>query len=524
MKRQAWILCVLCALAYFSIGQAWAAGQNEAESAPGTAGPTELSLWIGINNKLQGKILTYDDVPFWQELQKRTKVDLKFIHPAAGQQKEQFNLMIASGEYPDMMSFQWSTYPGGPAKAIADKVVEPLNSLIESNGPNIRKLLQDFPVARKYIQTSDGNIYTLATVYTHPMQLATQGLIVRSDWLKDLGLKDPVTLDDWYAMLKQFKEKKGAKSPLAMRLQEFKDTSAFASAFGVGVGYYQDNGKVKYGPAEPEFKAFLTYMNKLYSEGLLDPDFASLDRKTIDAKMISGQAGAAYGPTKGGVVAWNNALRAKLPSATVLGAGFPVRQAGQRVGLGKYNDEVNTLAGAAISTKSKNKAKAMEFIDYAYTDEGTLLFNFGILGTSYTMVDGKPKYTDMIMKSVNPAPIDVLAMYAPAADGGIWQKYDYGFNAQMDDVPEIHVTRKNWTDSSTYKNVLPAAVVPLPADSSRYSALVNEIATYVDEMVLKFIMGQESLDRFDVFQTNLKNKNVSEATSILQKSYDLFYK
>ncbi len=71
---------------------------------------------------------------------------IQFQHPAAGQEKEQFNLIVADGSLPDIMEWQWvKNYPGGPEKAIKDGVIIPLNDIFKEYCPNITKYLAENP-------------------------------------------------------------------------------------------------------------------------------------------------------------------------------------------------------------------------------------------------------------------------------------------------------------------------------------------------------------------------------------------
>ena len=112
-----------------------------------------------------------------------------------------------------------------------------------------------------------------------------QGPIVRKDFLDKVGLPVPVTIDDWYTTLKAFKEKdpngngKADDIPLTLFLYTtgqfdiFKGASAFIGAWNTTYNFYQENGTVKYGPLDSQFKDFLATMAKWYKEGLIDPDF-----------------------------------------------------------------------------------------------------------------------------------------------------------------------------------------------------------------------------------------------------------
>ena len=147
-------------------------------------------------------------------------------------------------------------------------------------------------------------------------------MIIRKDWLNELGLAIPTTIDEWYTVLKAFKEKKGATAPLTIQKGDLRND--FANAFGffaptMGNGFYVDRGKVKYGWTEPGFKSFYATMNKWFKEGLLDPNFSTVSSSTIDANIASGKSGAAHGSGGSGIGRWLPVLQKANPKADLAG-------------------------------------------------------------------------------------------------------------------------------------------------------------------------------------------------------------
>ncbi len=485
------------------------------------AEPTAITLYKPLYASLQQYIKGNEELPFWKEYEKRTNTKITFMTPPVGQEKEQFNLILASGKYPDIFVYDWIGYPGGPAKAVNDKIIIPLDDLIKKNAPNIQKEFERFPTAVKYVSTQSGQIFAAPLIYDVPSQQVAWGPNARLDWLKDLKMEIPETIDEWYAMLKAFKEKKGAASPLVYTVAHYKDSDCFTGAYNVSTKFHQVDGVVKYGPSEPGYKEYLTLLRKWYSEGLIDQDFASMDDKTRNTKILNGQAGIAYAPTKSGLAAWTAELRKTNANATMGGIPYPSLKKGEKVNVGKANDKAKSAA--AISSTAKNTQKCMEFIDYAFGEEGHKLISFGLEGESYTMVNNKPTYTDKIMNAKEMAPIAMLGKFTMAAEGGVWGVTEVGFVQQMNAYdPEINIALDRWSSSNTFSQNIPLAVTPSSADSSKYSTIMNEVTTYVDEMFLKFVMGQEPLDKFDAFVKNLQNKKIDDAVAIMQKSYDAF--
>ncbi|MDL2234255.1 extracellular solute-binding protein, partial [Ruminococcaceae bacterium OttesenSCG-928-L11] len=507
------------------------AASSAVSTAPASSTPAEqpkgdpvpLTIYKPLHTNLQQYASGNKDLPFYEELAKNTNTELTFMTPPVGQEKEQFNLIIASGDFPDLFIDPWTNYTGGAAKALQDNIIIPLNDLMESHGPNMKQAFADFPNAMKYVTTENGDIYGAPIIFASPLQLVTWGPNMRLDWLEELGMELPQTIEEYHAVLTAFKNEKGATCPMVFSLDHFKNSMIVASAYGVSTSekFYQENGVVKYGPMEPGYRSYLETLSQWYSEGLIDPDFATLDNNTRNTKMLNGQSGLAYAPTKGGLAAWTSSLRETNPSATVGGAPFPALNKGETVAMGQTNDPATVRT--AISSTCKTPEAAMAFIDYGYSEEGHMLLNFGIEGVSYEMIDGKAIYTDLIMKSEEMPPLSRLNHYATSPEGnaGLQMVYDIGFLEQMNAYePQINIALERWSGSNTYANNIPGSVKPLSEDSSKYATIMNEVITYVDEMFLKFVMGQESLDKYDSFVETIKAKDIETAVAIMQRAYD----
>ena len=88
---------------------------------------------------------------------------MEYIHPNDQQTAEQFNLMIASDELPDVIEYDWTgrsagSYPGGPEKAIQDGVILELNDLIDQYAPNLKKNLKRIRCLIKWSRQTAANI------------------------------------------------------------------------------------------------------------------------------------------------------------------------------------------------------------------------------------------------------------------------------------------------------------------------------------------------------------------------------
>ena len=99
-----------------------------------------LTYWLQLNPNVSANFTNLGDTELGKSWIANTGVDIEFQHPASGQESEQFNLIVADGNFPDIMEWQWvNNYPGGPEKAIDDGVIIALNDVIDQYCPNLKK-------------------------------------------------------------------------------------------------------------------------------------------------------------------------------------------------------------------------------------------------------------------------------------------------------------------------------------------------------------------------------------------------
>lgn len=484
-----------------------------------------LKYWLPLNANLSTSKKNLGETEFAKELQKETGIKVDYIHPAQGQEKEKFNLLLASGDLPDLIENDWSSFPGGPEKAIKDGSILKLNDYIDKYAPNLKKFLQEHPDIDKACKTDSGSYYMFPFIRSDDSLTVYYGPTMRADWLKELNLPVPTTMDEWETTLKAFKEKKGATAPLTFDLKEI--FGAFAGAYGitygagVGNGYYVDNGKVKFGPMQPGFKDFVTTFNKWYNEGLLDKNFATVDKKIKASDMLSGKSGATLAYCGGEIGVWMNAMKDKDPNYNLVGVPYPSAVKGQKAVSGQLQMKA-TGQGIAVSAKTKNIEQAIRFLDYGYSKAGMDIYNFGIKDVSYKIVDGKPVYTDLILKNPDKlSQAQAMALYMRTYSGPFIQLKEY-----VDNYYQLQNQKdaiKAWVDTDAPKTLLPA-VTALPEESSELSKMENEITTYVDEMFLKFVMGQEPISNYDKFTSQIQKMNIDKVLKIKQSALERYNK
>jgi putative aldouronate transport system substrate-binding protein len=495
--------------------------ETASQSTQGAVYPIQtketLTLWAMFPPNLTGVRTKWDDTPFFQEWQKVTGVPMKFIHPAANQEKESLNMMLASGDLPELIEYDWlKEFPGGPEKAISDGYILKLNDLIDKHAPNFKAYLKAHPEVDKQVKTDNGSYYVFPFLRGDANSMVYQGPIIRKDWLDELGLTVPTTIDEWYTVLKAFKEKKGVESPITLlsspKALAALDYGGFTGAFGVLKDFYVENGKIKYGPMEPGYKEFLATFRKWYAEGLIDKNFATVDTKTLDASMTSGRAGSTIGNTGAGIGKWTPVLKEKDAKAVLAPAPYPVLNKGDKPKFGQKDFAYGSGKSTAITAKTKNPELAVKLLDYGYSEEGSKLFNFGAEGSSYKLDNNYPKYTDLLMKNPDKlSPAQAFSLYTRSNYYGPFVLAKE-FNEQYLALPEQREAIQTWqTDMDKY--ILPP-ITATPQESSELASIMTDVKTLVDETSLKIILGAEPIEAFDKYVEKLKSLKIDRAIEI----------
>ncbi|MDF2837057.1 MAG: transporter substrate-binding protein [Paenibacillus sp.] len=478
----------------------------------------KFSYWGAINGNLVTFTTNLAEAPIGKAIAEATGVKVEYIHPTEGQELEQFNLLIASTKLPDAMEYTWTSYPGGPEKAIADGVIIPLNDLIDKHAPNLKKILEADPELDKMVKTDSGQYYAF------PMLRNTEGVvfrgpILRKDWLDELGLAVPVTIDDWHAMLTAFKEKKGATAPLSaqyankMNLQD-----AFYGAYRTSQDFYiDDEGKVRYGPLDPQFKDVIALFRQWYSEGLIDKDFPIVERDTLDKRILNGETGATVFLLGGGMGRWLESAKAQTPEFDLVAAPYPVLNAGERPFTGQRDFKYNPKASVAITTSAQNPELIVKWLDFAYSEQGAMMYNFGIEGESYTIENGVPTFTDTIMANEKYNSQQMLSQYT--VPNGPYPMHE---EKSTNTFPQQDEAVKVWSETDAAKHILPAFITPTVDESKQVAQTMTAVNTYMEEMFIKFVMGNEPLDKYDGFVKQLEEMGVRDVITIYQGAMDRY--
>lgn len=218
-------------------------------------------------------------------------------------------MVIASGEFPDVMTVNESQM----RQLVAAGAVEDMTDAYEKYGSDNLKAAYDSTRGISLASaTFDGRLMAMPNI--SPGADGIPMLFVRADWLEELNLDAPETLEDIIRIAGTFKEKKGASDGLVVCSQIAKRTGnnmfgidALFAAYGAWPKHFirDAEGNIVYGSNTPEAKTALTEIRKLVEEGVIDASFVVRDTTTCEELITGGKAGMFFG-------AWwnmNSALR-----------------------------------------------------------------------------------------------------------------------------------------------------------------------------------------------------------------------
>ncbi|MEK4979482.1 MULTISPECIES: ABC transporter substrate-binding protein [Bacillales] len=305
-------------------------------------------------------------------------------------------LMVASGEYPDLV------FAKGDANLFVDSgAFIDLTDLIEEHAPNLKKLYGDYMNRLKW-SNEDESIYVLPTLNAvdHQQLDAGGNFHIQHEVLKELGYPEIKTVKDFEKALKDYYEKHPTIDgqptiPLTLNADGWRfmisvtDAAVIATGLSGDGEYYVDpetyEAKLHY--RRPEDKEYFRWLNHLNATGILDNETFVQKTDQYEAKIASGRvlgvidADWGFGnPT--------NALRTAGKENRTY-ARFPIQLDETTKDASFQNAGYAAGWGVGITTSAKDPVRIIKFLDYLASEEGQILMNWGIEGEHYNVKDGK---------------------------------------------------------------------------------------------------------------------------------------
>ena len=493
---------------------------------------TSLSFWLPypffVGNMIEDMS---EDVSVLAELQKRTGITFDITAINGEAEEEQFNLMIASESYCDVIT-DMSKYARGYDAAVEDGIILNLEDLVKEYAPNYWYYLNQDIDTLATLYTDGGNLPTIATLYKSA-GAENAGYVIRKDWLDALNMDVPKTYNEFEAYVE------ACNSTYDTQGIYFNSTGLdglFAFGFDCGAGsmtgptgglsYRVVDGTVEASYQTDAFRAYLEQAATWYEKGLIYRDFYLYGMDdTEDQMFCSGQLAAnigrctSYDLFNSYTDAGYSAVYAPM-NPVKLHAEDEIHYSGTTGSLIKKQDTWS------ITETCEQPELVMELVNYLFSEEGQLLFNWGVEGEAYTLnADGEPEYTDMMINDPdNPYLVtaylyasNTASEYAPSVMDVSKQYYSFDDTAWA--AYEMYLD-----DGADGSYNYPDGAV-LTADELTESAPISsDVETYVDTQILSFVTGQTALtdESWDAFQKQLSDMGIVRVVELKQAAYDRY--
>lgn len=471
----------------------------------------------------------WNEIRVWQEYEKLTGIHMEWDAYTSADMTEKRNLALASNELPDVF-FRTKMPDSDVDKYGSDGSLMKLNDLIDKYAPNFKAVMEKYPDVRKGLATADGSIYAMPSLTDSPSIEIARKLFLNKSWLEKAGKPMPRTTDELYETLKAFRDGdmngNGQADEVPLTADSLDEvTQVLRGAFGLGNrgtgnGNWDvdpDTGELRFFPISDPYKQLLTYMNKLYTEKLIDQEIFTNTGAKVLALNEQNQVGSF---SFGNVIA-----RANSNADDYAGLDQAL--------TGPNGDQLYTSArghfGAKgafmISSSNPNPEAAMRWIDYFYSEEGIRMLYLGIEGESYGK-NAEGQY-DFLPEIVNNIPEgssfdQVVSKYVPYAGGSlptlILEDYFKGGETQ----PSAKAAAENL--SAYLPDELWAPLAFTADEAEEKQAMESDIYPMVSQLTAEFVQGKLSLNDFDKYVSQIEKMGLDRLHEIYSAAYERYTK
>lgn len=439
-----------------------------------------------------------------------TNVDLSITAVDTSGFAEKVNLTMASGELPDLIFLTNNTIvqqyaPQGAFINILDYV---------DRMPNFKAWYEDNKTYALNYLSADGGLYQFPQQGVE--QTERRGWLYRKDVFDELGLEAPTDKESFYNVLVELKKAYPDSYPLAFRsfANSMAQMNMIAPSWGASymdtvdnryLNYDYDTGEWSFGPTTAEYKELLEYFNKLYKEGLLLPNYLTIDTKGWQDVIANSDSFVTLDYLSR-IDFFNSSMRESQPDFTMAYMEPPAfsEEVGNQMA---YSAKV--MLGFAISSQTKHLDEVLAYIDWMYSDEGKELLTWGRPDELYTE-DASGNRTWKEFKT---------AAEMKQATGfevfGFYQLYD--FNGELSTFTDE--CRAATEEAQKYD--LPQQPVLAYSDSEQeiINTIGVNIKTYVDEQSGKFLLGERSFDEWDQYVAEVEALGLDQLKAVHESSY-----
>ncbi len=480
-----------------------------------TSGPIAFSVFYSDNATLPFK----HDWLTVTEVQKRVNAKVEFeVIPIVDYQTKVSLALNTGTNAPDVILYQ-STKGENAALSLNGAIV-PISDY-EAWTPNFNARVKEFGLEEDVaaLKLKDGKRYFLPALFDVPFY--DGGLILREDLLKKYNLTAPKTFDDLYQVLKVFKQHNPSSYPLTILAGPRVLYRMTMPAWGISLGKNGASGSntlswdyatKRYfaGAISEQYKSYITYMHKLYAEGLLDPEMAEpIDGDRWTQKLATGKAMASY--------AYYDQIGGVTANSTIDGFKLQMYPALAGPAGAHHQPKSKTGSGILFPIKTAKRSDFEQLVrtvdEMFFSEENAKLWCLGVEGTTYTVQNGKVVFSDEIRNSSEGIYKSLQVKYGCGSDVTqmVWvnaremTKYDENYariNAEVEAIGDVI-----------------QAIPPTPKFDDRKAEEAGTLQTPLSDAFERwnsaFLTGSKSIEKdWDAYVKEMKSLGIDKFTEL----------
>ena len=484
--------------------------------------------WFATDGYVPNEIYAHpQDSPFHFLMQEMLGVNIEWIFPIRGTPGNQaINLVLASGDLPDIM------YGGLMADAerhIEEGVFHDLSPYIREWSPAYWRLLQSDPAYDRAMKTDTGRYYGYGFFREDGGYPDTyQGPVVNKAWLDECGLPLPVTIADWDITLRTFRDRYGAVISMPWPRVSGSYGGFISGAYGAHAFasyrlYIDNNNRVQIGNIMPEYRAFITKMHEWWREGLIDQDLLTINDTMARSNALNLRTGLTF-TSMGQLSNWVIDSEAAGNGANWIGLQYPRGNDGTLAHIdGGYGIGANLAAVITTNVRPERMELVMRVLDYAYTEEGDLYWNYGKRGNSWDYgPDGIPMFLPLLTNDPHGLN-NTIDRYVGTAwnANGIQATRQLILRNTTQSIDALNLWY--WPNQNiAARSKLPPGITLTPSESTRIGELEATISTFINEASAHFLTGQANINTWDSYVARVNAMGAPELLRIYQAALDRY--
>ncbi len=461
----------------------------------------------------------------WEETARRTGITVEFSCAVEDNAAMQMTLMATSGDMTEFVSGIAEYFDAGVPAALDAGLATDITEAVQEYCPNYWNIIAADEELMRQNLNDDGILWSLRLIKQDNPVVPVVGTISRQDLFDKYDLETPVTFADWDHVFATWQEngEAGGNGTLLLNANGVaNETYMWCSAFNVASveePFINVDGEVSYSLWGDNYVAYVRQMHDFYEEGYIFPDFLTVNFLNQSTYVVNGEINVFDAPA---VMIADLNSQSSIEGFDLVGIGPAKVNADDEIHLRSGDDRARNGGDCtAISTACHNVPLALQLMNFIWSEEGTVLFNYGVEGKTFNYVDGEVVYTDLILNNPDGLSFsDACEKYLCIRCVPIYADTMAQQRAQGESVEKAVTT---WAEAADTAYRISENVSLTQEENSELASILGDLSTYVAEMTVRFIIGEMDIDEdMDTYNETLISMGVERATEIQQAAVDRY--